>query len=311
MSALYHQFTNFTVGGLTLGALFALVAFGYTIVYRILGLINFAHGGVFMVGTFAALFVDRGLGLHGGDGTLGILGGVIVMAFAAVVASSAVSLGLEYGVYRPIRARQGGGLPALVAGLGMISVLEEIFAKWQGRDQVSVPQPIGSRALLNLFGGAIHPTQLLVFVTALVTLFGIHRYISASRLGRALRAAGQDAKTAALMGINVSRVVVLSFTLAGATAGIAAVLFDLNFGNTSYFAGFDLGLRGLTAALLGGMGSVGGAVAGGLALGLAESYGGALFGAQWQDVIAFGALILVLVLRPTGIVGERVALVRA
>jgi branched-chain amino acid transport system permease protein len=311
MSALYHQFAAFTFSGLTEGVLYALMAFGYTIVYRILGLFNFAHGGVFMVGTFAALFAGRSIGAHAGAGVAGAIGAVVVMAAAAIVTCTLVSVALEYSVYRPIRVRTGGGLAALVAGLGMIAVLQEIMAKWQGRDQVSSAQPVSSGSLFKLLGGAVHPTQIVVVVVGLVVLFAAQRYVNVSRLGRALRAVGQDAKTASLMGINVERVVVLSFALAGATAGIAAVLQNLQFGSTWYYGGFSLGIKGLTAALLGGMGSVPGAIAGGIVLGLTESYGGAILGAEWQDVIAFGALILILVVRPTGIIGERMALVRA
>jgi len=311
MSALFHQLTAFTIGGLTVGCLYALIAFGYTIVYRILGLFNFAHGGVFMVGTFSALFVTNELGTRGGLSIGSATGTLAVMALAAIVVCVILSVALEYGIYRPIRIRGGGGLPALVAGFGAISFLQEIFGLWQGRSPVNVTQPVGSGELVRIFNGAIHPTELIVFVVTVMTLVALQRYMALSRMGRALRAVGQDSKTAALMGINAERVIVLSFVLAGATAGIAAVLSNVYYGSTSYFSGFDLGLKGLTAALLGGMGSVSGALVGGLVLGILESYGGAVFGAQWQDVIAFGSLILILVLRPTGIIGERMALVRA
>lgn len=311
MSALYHQWFAFTVSGLTLGALYALMAFGYTIVYRILGLFNFAHGGVFMVATFGALFITRALGVDSGDNPLASLGALALITLVAVAIATGLSIGLEYSIYRPIRVRQGGGLPALVAGLGAIAVLQEIIAKWQGRDPIDVPQPLGTGSLVRVLGGSVHPTQVVVVLTALAALIAAQRYVTGSRMGRALLAVGQDAKTASLMGIDVQRVVVLSFALAGITAGVAAMLSNLYLGSTGYFNGFSLGIKGLTAALLGGMGSVPGAMAGGFVLGIAESYGGAVFGAEWQDVIAFGALVLVLFLRPTGIVGERMALVRA
>lgn len=311
MSALYHQWFAFTISGLTLGALYALMAFGYTIVYRILGLFNFAHGGVFMVATFVALFIARGLGVDSGAHPLASAGALALITLGAVATAGALSIALEYSIYRPIRVRQGGGLPALVAGLGAIAVLQEIMAKWQGRDPIDVPQQLGTGSLVHVSSGSMHPTQVFVIVFALVALVGAERYIAVSRMGRALRAVGQDARTASLMGVDVERVVVLSFALAGITAGVAAMLSNVYLGSTDYFNGFSLGLKGLTAALLGGMGSVPGAIAGGFVLGLAESYGGAVFGAEWEDVIAFAALVLVLFLRPTGIVGERMALVRA
>jgi branched-chain amino acid transport system permease protein len=287
------------------------MAFGYTIVYRILGLFNFAHGGVFMIGTFAALFVAESLDASAGMGLAAGTGTLALMLAVALVVGVVLSAGLEYSIFRPIRVRQGGGLPALVAGLGAIAVMQEIFGKWKGHYPVPASQPVSTESLFSIFGGEVRASQLVVFVGALATLFALQRYVSVSRMGRALRAVGQDAKTASLMGIDVQRVIVLSFVLAGLTAGVAAVLSNVYFASTWYFSGFSMGIKGLTAALMGGMGSVGGAIAGGLVLGLAESYGGAVFGAQWQDVIAFAALIVVLVMRPTGIVGERLATVRA
>jgi branched-chain amino acid transport system permease protein len=310
MSALYHQFAAFTISGLTVGAIYALLASGYTIVYRILGLFNFAHGGVFMVGTFIALFVARGMNTNPSVASSALIG-IVAMVVAAAAATTVLSVGLEFSIFRPIRIRQGGGLPALVAGLGAISVLQEIFAKWQGHYPVRVPQAVGSSTVTTIFHGDLHVSQLVVFVGAMATLILLQRYVALARTGRALRAAGQDAKTAALMGINVERVVIVSFVIAGLTAGVAATLSNIYLGSTWYFEGFSLGIKGFTAALLGGMGSIGGAIAGGLVLGLAESYGAAVFGVEWQDVIAFAALVLVLLIRPRGIVGERMATVRA
>jgi branched-chain amino acid transport system permease protein len=310
MSALYHQFAAFTISGLTVGAIYALLASGYTIVYRILGLFNFAHGGVFMVGTFIALFVARGMNTNPSVASSALIG-IVAMVVAAAAATTVLSVGLEFSIFRPIRIRQGGGLPALVAGLGAISVLQEIFAKWQGHYPVRVPQAVGSSSVTTIFHGDLHVSQLVVFVGAMATLILLQRYVAVARTGRALRAAGQDAKTAALMGINVERVVIVSFIIAGLTAGVAATLSNIYLGSTWYFEGFSLGIKGFTAALLGGMGSIGGAIAGGLVLGLAESYGAAVFGVEWQDVIAFAALVLVLLIRPRGIVGERMATVRA
>jgi branched-chain amino acid transport system permease protein len=311
MSTLYHQFAAFTISGLTVGAIYAVLAVGYTIVYRILGLFNFAHGGVLMVGTFVALWVARGLALGESPGTGAIIGASVLMFLAAAAAGVLLSVAIEFSIFRPIRVRRGGGLPALVAGLGAITMIQEIFGLWQGRSPVAVPQPIGTTPVFTVFGGHVTARELAVFIAAAVALVALDRYVALARNGRALRAVGQDARTAALMGINVQRVIVLSFVIAGATAGLAATLSNLNYGNTSYFVGFSLGIKGFTAALLGGMGSVPGAMVGGLVLGVAESYGGAIFGAQWQDVIAFGALIFILVTRPRGIVGERMAMVRA
>jgi branched-chain amino acid transport system permease protein len=263
-----------------------------------------------MVGTFIALFVARGMNTNPSVASSALIG-IVAMVVAAAAATTVLSVGLEFSIFRPIRIRQGGGLPALVAGLGAISVLQEIFAKWQGHYPVRVPQAVGSSTVTTIFHGDLHVSQLVVFVGAMATLILLQRYVALARTGRALRAAGQDAKTAALMGINVERVVIVSFVIAGLTAGVAATLSNIYLGSTWYFEGFSLGIKGFTAALLGGMGSIGGAIAGGLVLGLAESYGAAVFGVEWQDVIAFAALVLVLLIRPRGIVGERMATVRA
>lgn len=310
MSILYHQLAAFTIGGLTVGAMYSLMAFGYSIVYRVVGLFNFAHGAVFMVGTFVALFVVDAIGLGADPSTSAVALAALAMFAAAAVAGAALSTGIEFAVFLPIRIRRGGGLPSLVAGLGVITVIQEIFGLWKGRSPLAVPQPVEAQRLFTVFGGTVNLTQLVVFVVAVTTLLALQRWVAVGRSGRALRAIGQDARTAALMGINVERVTVLAFALAGASAGLAAMLWDVYYGNTSYSVGFSLGIKGFTAALLGGMGSVPGALVGGLFLGVAESYGAAVFGAQWADVIAFAALILILVTRPRGIVGERMATVR-
>lgn len=311
MSTLYHGLASFTISGLTLGAIYAVMAFGYTIVYRILGLFNFAHGGVYMVASFVAMWVVNATGVASDAHGLTVVWVVLAMLAAAAGAGLVLSVALEYGIFRPIRVRQGGGLPALVAGLGAITMMQEAFGLWKGRSPIGMPQPVAPDRLFTIFGGGVSLRQLVVFGAAIVALLAAERYVALARSGRALRAVGQDARTAALMGINVERVIVIAFVLAGVTAGLAATLSDLYFGNTSYFSGFSLGIKGFTAALLGGMGSVPGALVGGLVLGLAESYGGAVWGAQWADVIAFGALIFILVTRPRGIVGQRMAMVRA
>jgi branched-chain amino acid transport system permease protein len=311
MSLLYHQFAAFTISGLAFGAIYALMAFGYTIVYRILGLFNFAHGGTYMVATFVGLWVVKRFDTSGNLGPFTVLGIAVAMCAAAAVAGTIISVGLEMAVFRPIRIRRGGGLAGLVAGLGMLNVLQEIIGLTEGRDPLGVPQPLGTARPFTVFGGAVSVRDLVVFFSGLIAMLALQRFVNVTRSGRALRCAGQDPGTASLMGINVSRVIILCFVLAGASAGLAATLSDLYFGNTSFDAGFSLGIMGFTAALLGGMGSVPGALVGGIILGLAESYGGAVFGAQWQDVIAFCVLILILIARPRGLIGERMATVRA
>jgi branched-chain amino acid transport system permease protein len=311
MSVLINQFVDFTIAGLVAGCLYALVAFGYTIVYRVLRIFNFAHGGTFMVATIGAYFVARWLNVEPEQGFL--IGSLLFIATTAgaVVVGIAVSMGLEYALFRPIRKRRGGGLPVLVAGLAAITVMQEMVALFVGRDPIAVPSPLSGERLFGFLGGSLYPRQLLVLAVSILAILAIEFYVERSRMGRAIRAVGQDATTATLMGISSEVVFKLGFILAGATAGLAASLSNAYYGSTSWLVGFDMGIAGITAALLGGMGSIMGALVGGLALGLLESYGGAIFGAQWQDVIAFVALVALLLLRPRGIVGERATVVRA
>lgn len=307
---LLHQIGPFTVSGLVAGAIYALLAFGYAIVYRVLHLINFAHAEVFMIGTFAALLVTQALGIVPFAAAtrpegLALIGVLCAVTAAAALASGIVSAGLELAVYRPLRRHGGGTLAALIASLGCSLFLQEAMALWQGRDLVPFPTLFQKAPLFNSGLLTIRNDQLLVLALALAITFALYRFMQGSRFGRSIRAVALDAEAATLVGVNSPSVILLTFFVAGVSAGAAAVLYLMLYGSTSYLAGFVIGIKSFTAAVLGGMGSINGALLGGLLIGLLENYGAIVTGSQWQGVYAFAGLLLILLVRPRGLIGER------
>jgi branched-chain amino acid transport system permease protein len=307
---LLRQISLFTVSGLVAGAIYALLAFGYAIVYRVLHLINFAHAEVFMIGTFAALLATQVVGIVPFDiGTqprgVALLGVFCLVTFAAIAASASISIGLELVVYRPLRRHGGGNLAALIASLGCSLFLQEVMALWQGRDLVSFPVLFEKTPLIDTGSLVVRNDQLIVLALALVMTFVLFRFMHSSRFGRSIRAVALDAEAATLVGVNSANVILLTFLLAGVSAGAAAMLYLILYGSTSYLAGFAIGIKSFTAAVLGGMGSISGALVGGLIIGLIESYGAMITGSQWQGVFTFAGLLLILLVRPRGLIGER------
>lgn len=322
-SELYHQFFPLTVDGLTIGAIYALVALGYTLVYGVLRLINFAHSEVFMVGTFGALWATRWMGipittpgsLHSGLPLILILIGVVLVAMAF---SGGTAVLLERIAYRPLRKRGATRLAALISAIGASIFLQELFGQtWFGhRFHIGVrtftPFPRLFRKTHHIVGKAdFRSDKILVLVAAVVMMVVLDRFVATTRLGRGIRAVAQDAETAALMGVNIDRVVTVTFLLGGIMAGAAGALYLVFFENTLNTIGFLLGIKAFTAAVLGGIGNLRGALMGGLFLGLLENYGASIFGSQWKDVISFTVLVLVLMIRPTGLLGEAIAKARA
>jgi branched-chain amino acid transport system permease protein len=180
-----------------------------------------------------------------------------------------------------------------------------------GRDLIAFPRVMKKVTLFKIGAGDVRNDKLIVFVAAIVLMFVLERFVNGTRLGRGIRATAQDAETAVLMGVNIDRVVVATFVLGGLMAGVAAMLYGLRFENTQYIAGFVPGIKAFTAAVLGGIGNLRGALLGGLLLGLVESYGASFFGSQWLDVVAFAVLVIVLMFRPTGLLGEALSRARA
>lgn len=309
MHAFVSQFWASTVDGLTLGSIYALIALGYTLVYGVLRLINFAHSEVFMIGTFASLFTLHGLGIRGPQTGLALVGVLLLCGCAATAASGATAVVLERVAYRPLRRRGASRLAALISAIGASFFLQEAFALRYGRDDLGFPRVMHKHVFFHIGSGAVRSDKVLVVAAALVMMVVLDVFVNRTRLGRGIRATAQDPDTAVLMGVNIDRVVMVTFLAGGVMAGVAAVLYGTFFELTQYNVGFLLGIKAFTAAVLGGIGNIRGALLGGLALGLIENYGASIFGSHWKDVIAFTVLVIVLMFRPTGLLGE--ALMRA
>jgi branched-chain amino acid transport system permease protein len=313
-SGLIDNFGPLTITGLTQGAIIALFALGYTLVYGVLRLINFAHSEVFLMGTYACLIVWSGFGLDQNSrppGFAGMLGFLVLGLVVAVVASGATALVVELVAYRPLRRRNAPPLAFLITAIGASQAISEFTGVVTHRNQRGVPPIIVAKPVLTIGNMTITNLQVLIIVLALVMMFVLDRFINGSRLGRGIRAVAQNPDSAALMGVNKSRVIALVFLLGGLMAGIAAVMYDLKIGVTRYDAGFLLGIDAFTAAVLGGIGNLRGALLGGLLLGVLQNYAAGLFGSQWLHAAAFVLLVLILLFRPTGLLGESLGRARA
>ena len=276
-----------------------------------LKLINFAHSEIFMIGTFAALFTMHGLGIDHAIGGFALVGALLLCALAAAAASGGAAVVLERVAYRPLRKRGASRLAALISAIGASFFLQEVFALRYGRDTLSFPRILSKTVLFHIGDGAVRTDKVLVVVAALVMMFVLDRFVAATRLGRGIRATAQDPETAVLMGVNIDRVVMLTFLLGGIMAGGGALMYGVLLEQTRFDVGFVLGIKAFTAAVLGGIGNLRGALVGGFALGLIEAYGSSVWGTQWKDVIAFVVLVVVLMFRPTGILGEALERARA
>jgi branched-chain amino acid transport system permease protein len=292
-----------------LGSIYALVALGYTMVYGILGLINFAHGEVVMIGAMVAISVIVAIGTGSG-----LPASAVVIAGIAVAIPACMLLGalLERVAYRPLR--DAPRLTALITAIGMSIVLQNVAMIVWGRQYISFP-PLLPNEPHALLGATVTGTQVLIVALTVVLMGALLLLVHRTRLGRAMRATSQSPALAGLMGVNVDRIIMFTFMIGSALAAVAGVMIAGYYGQAHYHMGFMLGLKAFTAAVLGGIGNVSGAMLGGLALGVIESLGagyigaltGGFLGSHYQDVFAFAVLILVLVFRPSGLLGERVA----
>jgi len=296
------------INGLVQGSVYALVALGYTMVYGILGLINFAHGEVVMIGAMLAL---SSLKVLLGLGASPLLALPISVALA-MLGCMLLGYGIERIAYRPLR--HAPRLAPLITAIGVSIVLQNLAMMIWGREYHAFPQLI-TNTPHNVGGAIINNIQITIFILALAIMAGLMAVVHRTRLGRAMRAVAENQHAAQLMGVNINRVISITFMLGSGLAAIAGVMVSANYGLAHYYMGFILGLKAFTAAVLGGIGNLRGAMLGGLLLGLIESLGagyvggltGGFFGSNYQDVFAFFVLIAVLVFRPSGLLGERLA----
>lgn len=314
--SLHELFWVDTVTGLTYGSIYALIALGYTLVYGLLKLINFAHSEVFISGAFAAYFTLKLAGFTPGlaysTGTLAIVGFLILATLVAALASSGVALLVERVAYKPLRARNAPSLVFLITAIGASLTIQQIFFVWRGANGEPSIQLVIRQPQFQIFSANVDNVEIATVVAAVLLMVLIDQFIRRTRLGRGIRAVAQDPTTATLMGVNRERVIMLTFMIGGAAAGIASSFYIMYIPTGVIFnGGFILGIKAFVAAVLGGIGNLRGALVGGLILGLAESYGQTLFGGAWRDVVAYALLILVLMIRPTGLLGESLGKARA
>ena len=300
-----EYFLQQLINGVTLGSIYGLIAIGYTMVYGIIGMINFAHGDVFMVGSVAAFLVVLGIGLTGGSGLLLILVALILVAAVAMVVAAAYNWTIERLAYKPLRG--SFRLAPLISAIGMSIVLQNFAQVSQGA-RVKPIEPIVTGGLQLMeqdgFAVALSWMQVLIIVTTLLVLAIFTWLVTRTALGRSMRACEQDLKMAGLLGIDTDRTIALTFVIGAALAAVAGLLFTLYYGVIDFFIGFIAGIKAFTAAVLGGIGSLPGAVLGGLLIGLIEVFWSAYFSVQYKDVAAFSILIIVLIFMPTGLMGR-------
>ena len=305
----FNQIPELLAIGLTRGSMYALIALGYTLVYGVLQLINFAHSEVFMSGAFGSyLVITQLIGEETTHSPAYTSFLVFVGLLVGGVVGASVAWLLELTAYRPLRRRGAPKLAFLISAIGASFFLSQLAGKLFNRFRGNpFPEFLPANYVLFTIAGAqITVLRLIIIVTAVIVMIGLDRLVSRTKLGRSIRAVAEDAPTAALMGINIDRTISRTFLIGGALAGIAGFLFAVAFGFSNTM-GFEQGTKAFAAAVLGGIGNVRGAMLGGILLGIAEALIPPLpfIGIEWTDVVAFVVLVLILVVRPTGVLGEK------
>lgn len=294
-------FLQQVINGLTIGSTYALIAIGYTMVYGIIGMINFAHGEIYMISTYVVFIVVSGLAMMGIDSSIFLMAAALLVA---IVVASAHGFAVERVAYRPVRGSKR--LIALISAIGMSIFLQNYILIAQGSRDKAIPNilPGGWQIGGDGFTVMLSYMQVIIFVVTLISMVILALFISRSRLGRACRACSQDRGMANMLGINTDLVISMTFVIGAALAAVAGLLLGLYYGVVNPYIGFLAGLKAFTAAVLGGIGSIPGAMLGGLILGVAESMASGYLSAEYKDVVSFGLLILILLFRPWGILGK-------
>ncbi|GAA1919452.1 branched-chain amino acid ABC transporter permease [Streptomyces sodiiphilus] len=292
--------------GLVLGSLYAVIAIGYTLVYGVLQLLNFAHSEVFMFGGFGGLIMLTLVAPPAAPSGMQSALYVVLGISAGAALGATVAYGLEKVAYRPLRRRHAPRLVFLITAIGASFFLYNLVGKVFGRNTSAMPSMFENRTLFTLFGTRVSINQLLIVVAAVLMLITVDYVVNRTKLGSGIRAVAQDPEVAALMGVNIDKVVSRTFVIGGLMGGAAGFLYGMT-NQVWYTMGFLPGITAFAAAVLGGIGNVRGAMLGGLLLGLVEQFTVEFWGDSWRYVGAFAVLVLVLMFRPTGILGERIA----
>jgi branched-chain amino acid transport system permease protein len=293
-----------TINGLSLGAMYSLLALGFTLVYGILELINFAHFNVFMVGSFIGLWTLQLMGINGQAVVmtgLPLIGVMLVALVVTMLSSGLLGVVIERLSLRPLRNVKGPA--AMITTIGVSYILFNIILLTVGADSKNYPNPLPP-IQWALGDAVLRLREVLIWVIAVLLMLGLHFFVQRSKMGKAMRATAQDPEAARMMGVEVDRVIIIAFFLGSALAGAGGLIFGLYYNFTSFIIGFTAGLRAFTAAVLGGIGNVPGAMLGGVIIGLIEAMGGQFIATAWTDVIIFSILVLVLVFRPAGLLGR-------
>ncbi|MGK9230766.1 branched-chain amino acid ABC transporter permease LivH [Inquilinus limosus] len=299
-----EYFLQQLINGLTLGAIYGLIAIGYTMVYGIIGMINFAHGEIYMIGAFIAVIGFVVLGAFGVPGVSVALALAIVLV-AAVVVTAAYGWTVERLAYRPLR--NSTRLAPLISAIGMSIFLQNYIQLLQGARRKPVPPQIPGGFQLTSGGGFdvnLSYLQIVIVVLTLALMLGLTWVINSTSLGRQQRACAQDRTMAALIGVDVGRTISMTFVIGAALAAVAGVMVTLYYGVIDFYIGFLAGIKAFTAAVLGGIGSLPGAMLGGVLIGLIEAFWSGYFSSEYKDVAAFTILVLVLIFRPSGLLGR-------
>ncbi len=293
-----------TINGVSLGSMYALIALGFTLVYGILELINFSHFNVFMVGSFIALYVLQAFGLDGQSVLLtgwALVGVLLTALGVTMVGCGVLGVVIERLSLRPLRGVKGPS--AMITTIGVSYILFNLVLLFLGANSRNFPNPLP--ALTYPIGGAVlRLREVLIWVLSLVLMGGLWLFTRRSRMGKAMRATAQDPEAARMMGVDVDRVIMTAFFVGSALAGAGGMIFGLYYNFTNFVVGYSAGLRAFTAAVLGGIGNVPGAMLGGMIIGLIETLSGQFVAVRWTDVIIFSLLVLVLVFRPAGLLGR-------
>ena len=290
-----NEFLQQLINGLAVGGIYALVALGYTMVYGVLKLINFAHGDIFTIGAYLGMTLLVSGGLAGSMTPVLAVGLVVLIVFGLV---ALLGVALERVAYRPA---------AVVSALGASIVFQNAVMLIYGARVYVYPENLIPTLTFNIFGLNVPVMRVIVIVSSLVLMLALYAFINRTRMGTAIRAVAIDQGAARLMGINVDRVISLVFFIGAGLGGVAGVMVGTYYGQIDFTMGWSYGLKAFTAAILGGIGNIPGAMIGGLLLGVIEALGASYLAMAWKDAIAFLVLILILIIRPTGLLGERVA----